>query len=347
MVPGLMEPSSATTPGGTALEAERFVICGATPADKDYVCDRLADTFPATPRDQWEHLFDYPWRDAAQDCGVALELGGRVVGFLGCIHSHRVVDGTRHDVANMIGWWVDPTLRGDGLGRRVADAWMTRYADRTATMLTFRYDHMAFWSRYGIRQFETDRRAYVLRPWWLLHGALPEVPASHVTPDLVGIEPYRRYRDHLGLRCRSEVLLLDGEAVVLISRRRDTELPTPAWLAHLRARHAFVDRLFAPRSGMHGLRLQLQRLLDVTAGRLPMAEVLYVSQPALMARFLPRITAHLARRHRAAGVLASASRIGDPSVAGRHVPSHYWERTLVPNAPTPDALYCEFLLMAM
>jgi GNAT superfamily N-acetyltransferase len=319
----------------------------ATYDDRTEVCDRLAETFPATPRSEWAKLFEHRWRREQPDFGVVLERDGRIVGYLGAIHSHRVVNGQRLAVANMIGWWVDPKLRGDGLGRRIANAWMERYRDRTATMLTFRHDHMAFWSRYDIRPFDTDRTAWLLRPWWWLPRSASRVPDEMVSAELVGAEPFRIWADHRGLRCESTVYRIGGRPVVVISRRRDTVLPRPDWLTALQRRMPLLERALKPRTAVRGLRLYVQRVLDLVAGRVPLAEVLYVSDVAAFARGFPAMTVTLAKRHRALGLLASTARVGAPQATGTPVPSHYWYQPPEGSPAATDALYCEFLLMAM
>jgi len=315
--------------------------------DRDYLCDRLAETFRATSRDEWTKLFDYEWSGEKPDFGVVMEIDGAIRGYLGAIHSHRVrPDGVKR-VVNMIGWWVDPTLRGGGLGRAIVDAWMALYASCTTTMLTFRHDHLSFWHQHGVERFDLNRRVVLVRPWWLSYRGAMELSPDRVTEDAVGSEPFRILRDHQPLRCTCSVFQIGDRAVVVISRKRTTNVRLPDWYQRTLEASPVLRRMMQPRTGSHGIRLQLDRARELLSGRFPLAEILYVSDPAALAQVLPAVVTTLARKHRALGLLSPLSWLGSPRLSCLTPVGHYYFRSPDLAAEEIDALYCEFLLMQM
>jgi hypothetical protein len=145
--------------------------------------------------------------------------------------------------------------------------------------------------------------------------------------------------------CRPWVFRTDDqdEACLLVSRRRTVEASGVPGYRELMGRFGCLK----PGSNRSGLQLQLDRLRDLLAGKIPCAEVLYASHPERLQAAFGTVARRLCSEHRAIGLVADERRLGLPPDPTRHNAGHYY---CIPNGGPVDefdALYAEFLLMRM
>lgn len=320
----------------------------ATRADEAFLVDALAKTFPATPREHWPRLFSYPWLEEGKkpDFGTVAESGGDIVGFLGAMYAQRVWSGDPTLCCHVIGWWVDPTHRGAGIGSRLVDAYLEARRHMPILLLTLRPDHMGFWGKQGVQPFD-ERRRILFEP--LLRRA-PDSLRWHTPEDVergvagLGPEDLRVWRDHRALKCHADVFSVDGEGSCLVVSRRRTVttsgVPGYRWL---------MERVpgLKPGSDATGLRLQLDRARDLLSGQIPCAEILYVSHKSLARRWLGPVARKICKANRALAVVADERRLDLPERPRLRNPGHYYAIPNGTSLDTMDALYAEFLLLDM
>lgn len=307
----------------------------------------LASTFPATPRSHWHRLFSYPWLPDHKkpDYGTVAELDGLIVGFLGAMYAQRFWGGEPTLCCHMIGWWVAPEVRGSGIGGRLVGAYLEARRRMPIMLLTLRPDHMEFWLQQGVVPFD-ERRRVLFRPliqWgpgnsgWLSAEEVERGASTLSDKDL------QIWRDHRHLKCQTHVLSTPKGQCLIVSRKRTVTASGLPGYRFLMKRHPTLR----PGANSSGIRLQLDRLRDLLAGRIPCAEVLYVSDKALAREYLGPVCRKLCRAQRTLAVLADERRLDLPEDPLNRNPGHYYT---IPNG-TPiswlDALYAEFLLLDM
>ncbi|MEM8731939.1 MAG: GNAT family N-acetyltransferase [Pseudomonadota bacterium] len=62
--------------------------------------------------ERWRRIFDYDWGMEKPDCGYVAEVEGRIVGYLGAVHSERACPEATVKVTNMCAWYVEKAHRG-------------------------------------------------------------------------------------------------------------------------------------------------------------------------------------------------------------------------------------------
>jgi GNAT superfamily N-acetyltransferase len=330
-------PSGATT--------DEVVIRDATPADADFVCAKLAETFTNATAAQRRVHFDVPWPPppGGRDYGVVAQIGERIVGFGGLFASHRVIGGRTVRVLNYSSWWIDPEYRGAGIGRKLIDGIFRPRESSIITLLTLPETMREFWQNQPVRTFERARRVY---PFPVLRASVRRdtvrvLPRGEY-PAALGEEAIRVLGDHEGLRCQVSVVEYRGAYCAFITRRRTVSVPADEWPRL----PAALGRLIAPRRSVGPLQLQLSRVADVLAGVLPCAEIFFVSHPDVFREGFGSIGALLARRQRAVALVGDADRLGLPHSWGRAVPPDYasWRPCPVPDVHV-DGLYSEFFVL--
>ncbi|MGA2812611.1 MAG: hypothetical protein ABSG16_14500 [Candidatus Acidiferrum sp.] len=70
-------------------------------------------------RQDWEGLFNYPWKREEYPYGYAAMDGDRMVGFIGSIYSQREIAGQNRPYCNLSTWVVDADYRSMLLGLRI------------------------------------------------------------------------------------------------------------------------------------------------------------------------------------------------------------------------------------
>lgn len=90
------------------------------------------------PVSRWRKLMSYQWLADKPDFGRVVESDGRIMGFCGMVYADRVLGdearGLRHErIVSMSSWYLDKSLRGQGLGR---DMLLSAIDDRSLTYAT-------------------------------------------------------------------------------------------------------------------------------------------------------------------------------------------------------------------
>jgi len=100
------------------------VIRPAGAGDVDAVCALLHEKMNAKIAvERWRRLMTYEWLADKPDLGRVVEAGGRILGYVGMVYADRDVGGRSERTVNICAWYLDKSLRGEGLGTRMmADA---------------------------------------------------------------------------------------------------------------------------------------------------------------------------------------------------------------------------------
>ncbi len=69
--------------------------------------------------ERWRRIFEYDWGMRKPNYGYVAEVDQRIVGYVGAIHSDRIVDGNRLGITNMCAWYLEKDHRGNGAGLRL------------------------------------------------------------------------------------------------------------------------------------------------------------------------------------------------------------------------------------
>ncbi len=327
------------------ITSAHVAIRDATPADSDFICQKLAETFTTATAEQRKVHFDVPWPTPAggRDYGVVAHVGDRIVGFGGLFASERRIAGRLVRVLNYSSWWIDPELRGAGIGRKLIEGIFAPRTSSVITLLTLPASMLDFWLRQGVQRFEHERRAYpfpMLRPaaW---RGGVTVLPRG-TYPDALGHETIRILKDHEPLRCQALVLERRGQFCGVITRRRSIRVPAVHWPGPAR----WLGERLAVADTASAIRLFRARVSDLLLGQLQCAEVFFVSNPTFFRDHFWNVGSLLARRQRAVALLGDATRLGVPAAWGLPADADYW--TWRPS-PVPDdqidALYSEFFVL--
>lgn len=116
---------------------------------------------PRVPRSRWERLFRHPWRDPSRPVGVALQEGGRPVGFLALLFAPARPGDSGSTICNLSSWIVLDEYRGSSL-RLLAP--VLSHPDWTVTNLSPTEEVGRLFQRLGFRPLETHRCLLPLRP---------------------------------------------------------------------------------------------------------------------------------------------------------------------------------------
>ena len=325
----------------SAKKASTFEFRKLLPEDAPVVSERLAETFPSLSREQWNDLLEHRWPWRLPDLGTIALKGDEIVGYAGVLESSRVVGGKEVRYCTFSSWWIDPSVRSGGVALRMARHAFGARNDSVCTLLTLPVGLRGFWTRQGFVPFETERRVY---PWVMLTPALGsrglrKLPVGEF-PEGLGPEARRILSDHFPLRCRTAVFEADGAFCGVVTRRRMVELPERGLV-----RYTSKLRVKTPGTGW---RLHVGRARDLLGGRVPCAEVFYVSDRAFFKRHFRAIARRLCRDQGAVALLGDARRLGMDPKHGIPVPTEYFVRAPkgVPNDEV-DALYSEFFVLPL
>ena len=111
----------------------------AGPGDIDAICTLLhTEMNDRIPLERWRRLMTYDWITDIPDFGRVVENNGRVLGYCGMVYADRIVGNSSEDrrierIVSMSSWYLDKSLRGQGLGR---DMLASATADRSLSYAT-------------------------------------------------------------------------------------------------------------------------------------------------------------------------------------------------------------------
>ena len=107
--------------------------------DIDPICTLLHEKMNSRiPVSRWRKLMTYQWLADKPDFGRVVESNGRILGFCGMVYADRMIGDNerslRHErIVSMSSWYLDKSLRGQGLGR---DMLLSAIEDRSLTYAT-------------------------------------------------------------------------------------------------------------------------------------------------------------------------------------------------------------------
>jgi hypothetical protein len=137
------------------------VIRPAGAGDIDAVCALLHDKMNAKIAvERWRRLMTYEWLADKPDLGRVVEADGRILGYVGMVYADREVGGRSERTVNICAWYLDKSLRGEGLGTKMmADA--TADPSMTYDIMTSSKNTLGILDAVGYRVLDDHR--YVWR----------------------------------------------------------------------------------------------------------------------------------------------------------------------------------------
>lgn len=138
------------------------IVRSATQEDVEPICRLLHSKMnQRIPVQRWRHLMNYPWLENKPDFGRVVESEGQILGFCGMVYSDRLI-GNAHQglraerMVSMSSWYLDKSLRGQGLGR---DMLIDAVKDKTQTYATLTNSKkpLAIVEALGFKKLETAR----------------------------------------------------------------------------------------------------------------------------------------------------------------------------------------------
>lgn len=130
--------------------------------DIDAICNLLHSKMNSKiPLPRWYNLMTYSWTDDKPDFGRVVESEGQVLGYCGMVYADRIIStpatGKRQErVVSMSSWYLDKSLRGQGLGRAMlVDC--TANSDLTYATLTNSRKPLHIQEAIGFRVLEDHR----------------------------------------------------------------------------------------------------------------------------------------------------------------------------------------------
>jgi GNAT superfamily N-acetyltransferase len=166
-------------------------------ADIEPVCALLHDKMnPKIAPERWRRLMTYDWLADKPDLGRVVEADGRILGYVGMVYADRTVAGRRERIVNICAWYLDKSLRGEGLGTALmADA--TADDAMSYDIMTSSSRTLAILEAVGYRVLDDAR--------WVWRRGAAEGDAARCTRDMDAIraavddEARRMLDDHAGL----------------------------------------------------------------------------------------------------------------------------------------------------
>ena len=216
------------------------------------------------PPDAWRRLFDYNWLDEKPNLGFVLTIENEIIGFLGTIYAWRKIRGKAGLVCNLTSWYVVPQYRGWGAALLAA---AVRNERVTFTSLTPGPIAKQMFEPMGFARL--NGRKLALPPLLHVDTLRERPPVISFNPETVrgslDDEHRRVFDDHAAYDCLQASLRAGSEQAYLVVKRRAGGT-------------ARLNRLFP------------------TNSKLPYSEVLYCSDPRLLARHLERAKLAIMRR---------------------------------------------------
>jgi acetoacetyl-CoA synthetase len=281
----------------------------AGPADIEPLCRFLHHGFIANPVPSatWRRLFDYKWLDEKPDFGLVLTIGDEIVGFLGAIYAWRKIRGKTGLVCNLTSLYVLLEYRGWGaalLARAVRDKDITITALTPAPIVRHMLEAMHFAT--------LSTRKIALPPLYHIGTLRQPRPLISFDPEIVRRsldDDHRRiFDDHVGSDCLQLVLRAGSEHAFLVVKRN-------------------VKRA--------------ARLMGVN---IPYSDILYCSEPRLLARHLEWAKLAIMRRQRTLFLFAD-ERIFPVQPRGVAFEDLQFYRSPQFDAADLDKLYSELVLL--
>lgn len=136
-------------------------VRAAQASDADGICSLLHTKMnPKIPMEHWRRLMTYNWLKEKPDFGRVVEADGQVLGYCGMVYSDRFIGDANQlrseRLVSMSSWYLDKSLRGQGLGR---DMLISSIADPALTyaILTNSSKPLAIVKALGFQVLEDHR----------------------------------------------------------------------------------------------------------------------------------------------------------------------------------------------
>ena len=245
------------------------------PAGPDHVealCHLLSQAFPedGRPRNSaavWRNLFNYQWFGEKPDLGFMLVDGPEIVGFLGTVYSRRLIAGETKLICNLSSWYVRPKYRGWGTALLAA---AIRNDNMIYTALTPNLMSRNVFRRLGFVPLTTSK--IILPPLAHLETLSKSRATISFEPDAVrrslDVHHQQIFDDHALYDCLQLILQKGSEQAYMVVKRRA-----------MRRR----------------------------AIKLPYSEILYCSEPSLLARYLEQVKLAILAKQRTLALVADES----------------------------------------
>lgn len=174
---------------------------------------------PQITRQHWQKLFHQPWRKPGDSIGYVLRDEEKIVGYMGMLWSHRIIDGKPEDFCNLTSWVVKEDYRQKGIALFMP---VLKLKDCTVTIHTPARHVHEFYKRMGFQELETKLK--VLYPLPQIKGLLRfhkfrgTTNPQKIEAILKGADA-QIYRDHRGHHCRHVVIYNQDEYCYVVFTR--------------------------------------------------------------------------------------------------------------------------------
>ena len=242
---------------------------------------------------------------ASPTTGFVLVAGPEIVGFLGTIYAHRPLDAEGARVCNLTSWYVRPDHRGCGSLLLTA---ATRDRSVTYTTLTPGPETTAMVQALHFAPLKM-RRFFLpaLNAGTLRAGRLRFEDEPRTVRGLLGGADRRIFDDHAAYDLLHLVVGDGDEQAYLVAKRRPVRAVGPL--------------------------------------RVPGSELLYCSNPGLLAHHFERIKLAVLRRQRTVVLVADEGFVPTTIRAVRKARGHRYRSASTGTAPELDLLYSELVLL--
>lgn len=177
-------------------------------------------------KEDWRQLFVNHCGGEENYFGYALFEGGRAIGFLGLIFSHRLVGGSMRKFCNMTSWIITKEFQRRGLGRMLLLETI-KLNDHTIVDLTATKDTVKMLKENGFKELEDSAELVLPVPSInILHdGCSAELAGSVIKKYLSG-DDLKIYNDHLKFNCiHFMIRSVDGNCYVVATETKRKGLP--------------------------------------------------------------------------------------------------------------------------
>ncbi len=194
------------------------LIRPAVSADINAICNLLHTKMnPKIAVDRWRQLMSYSWLANKPDFGRVVERHGQVLGYCGMVYADRLIEdseqpgGRRERIVSMSSWYLDKSLRGQGLGR---DMLLSAIEDPSLTYVTLTNSRkpLGIVEALGFRVLENHR--YVWRRTDQQHPRVTITSEPELVRNLVSPQHRQLIDDMTGLPVVPFLLETDGHTTL-------------------------------------------------------------------------------------------------------------------------------------
>ena len=154
---------------------------------------------PRLSKDDWRQLFVDHWQCNKGYFGYVLENEGIIVGFLGLIFSHRMLNGKEAKFCNLTSWVVHEEFRNQSLSLFLP---VMKLQDYTLTIHTASKETYAVARKLGFQDLESNLRIILPLPSAITWFAFCEVKIDEKSfSETLKGETFQVYKDHLPFNC--------------------------------------------------------------------------------------------------------------------------------------------------